>query len=268
MLDFNGRFGFHCTPFTREISVDQRFSLGMFDDTLAALLRAVDQRSSAALVAPAGTGKTALLRALVHKLPEARFRVHYVKVTCLSKRDICREIAVACGAVPAGAYPMLVRRLQERFVGYQTQDGVRPVLILDEAQDLRPDVLDMLRIVTNFEMDSRLVLSVVLAGQPPLRDLLRRVEHESIARRLAHIASLWLLSREESQRYVAHRCSIAGAATVPMDTGALDALYEIACGNLRATDQLALKALELAHDAGISVVDANHVAGARGLLMP
>jgi len=268
MLDFHTRFHFRCTPFTRELTVAQRFSLGIYDDTLQALLRAVQQRTSAALIAPAGTGKTALLRALINKLPEARFRVHYVKVTGLSKRDMCREIAVACGAEPVGSYPMLVRRLQERFIRYHSQDGVRPVLILDEAHDLRPDVLDILRIINNFEMDSELVLSVLLAGQTPLRALLRRDVHESIARRLSHIASLRLLSRDESASYITHRCHIAGADQVPMDAGAIEALYAIACGNLRATDQLALKSLELAHDANVSVVDANHVAQARGLLVP
>jgi general secretion pathway protein A len=69
---------------------------------------------------------------------------------------------------------MLVRRLQECFLTNTSQDGVRPVLVLDEAHDLRPDVLDMLRILTNFEMDSRLVVSVLIAGQTPLRDMLRR----------------------------------------------------------------------------------------------
>jgi len=268
MTDFRSRFSFNTTPFTREIRVEQRFALAFFDETLDALMRAIEMRASAALVAPAGSGKTALLRALVEKLPEARYRVHYVKVTCLSKRDMCREIAVACGAEPAGSYPMLVRRLQERFLSYTTTDGVRPVLLLDEAQDLRPDVLDMLRIVTNFEMDSRLVLSVLLAGQTSLRDLLRRDAHESIARRLSHFASLRLLTREESQRYLAHRCAIAGATTLPFNAGAQDALFEIACGNLRATDQLALKALEIAHDASVAIVDSNHVALARRQLLP
>lgn len=265
-LDFRSRFGFHSAPFTREFAIPQRFALDVFEESLTALLRAVEQRSSAALVAPAGTGKTALLRALIARLPEARYRVHYVKVACLSKRDMCREIAAACGAQSAGTYPMLVRRLQERFETATAQDGMRQVLILDEAHDLRPEVLDMLRILTNFDMDSRLVLSVVLAGQPALGAMLRRETHEAIARRLSHIAHLRLLTREESQRYIAHRCSIAGATTLPFDTAALDALFELALGNLRATDQLAGKALEIAHDAGVTVVDANHIVQARRVL--
>jgi len=268
VLDFRSRFGFHSAPFTREISTQQRFALDVFDHALTALQRAVEQRASAALVAPAGTGKTALLRALIDKLSEARFAFHYVKVTGLSKRDMCREIAVACGAEPAGSYPMLVRRLQERFVAATATDGLRPVLILDEAHDLRPDVLDMLRLLTNFEMDSKLVLSVLLAGQTPLRAMLKSDLHESLARRLCHIAGLRLLTREESARYIGHRCTIAGATNMLFANAALDAVHEIALGNLRATDQLAAKSLETAHDLNVSVVDANHVVQARRVLFP
>ena len=268
MMDWRSRFGFHTAPFTRELTVAQRFSLPMFDDVLTALFRAVDQRGSAALVAPAGTGKTALLRALVDQLPEARYRVHYVKVTDLSKKDLCREIAVACGAQSAGSYPMLVRRLQERFLSTMTDNGVRPVLVLDEAHGIRPEVLSIFQILTNFEMDSRLVLSVILAGQSPLRDLLRMPAHEAVTRRLVHLATLRLLSRPESHCYLAHRCTIAGATIVPFDPGAMEAVYEVACGNMRATDQLAAKALEVASDSGAAIVDANHMSNARRLLWP
>ena len=122
----------------------------------AALAEAVHERMSAALIAPAGTGKTVALRMLVAALPETRFQVHYVKVTGLSKRDLCKEIAVACGLSPTGIYPALVRKLQDAFA---PSDGMRPVILLDEAHDLRPESLAMLRVLTNFEMDSRLVVS-------------------------------------------------------------------------------------------------------------
>lgn len=265
-LDLNARFGFHSTPFTREIAVDRRFTLPIYDDTVAALARVVDQRESAVLIAPAGAGKTTVLRTLRQRLPEARYDVSYVKVTSLSKRDLCREIASALGAPPAGTYPTLVRRLQERFVACTDADGRRPVLLLDEAHDIRPDVLGILRILTNFEMDSRLVVSLLLAGQPPLRQMLRRDHLEDVAGRMAHLAALRLLSREETRAYVEHRITVAGATTVPFDAGACEALYEIGRGNLRATDRLALKALEVAHDNGNDVVDATTVTRARSSL--
>jgi len=268
LTDLRATFGFHTTPFTREIRPEDQLALPFLDEALGGLLRTVEHRMSCALIAPAGAGKTALLRRLVAALPEARYRVHYVKVTGLSKRDMCREIAVACGAVPAGSYPMLVRRLQERFQDTAETEGRRPVLILDEGHDLHPDVLAMLRLLTNFDMDSRLVLALVLAGQSGLKPLLGRDDQEAMARRILHYAQLRLLSREEVETYVAHRCTLAGAPTLPFDPRGLDALFEIGRGNFRATDDLALKALEHAALAGHATVSVHHLVAARKDLWP
>jgi general secretion pathway protein A len=267
-LELRGRFGLHALPFTREIRVDHLFTQPQFAEAIDGLEGAVHKRMGAVLIAPAGTGKTTALRVLASRLPEARYRTHYVKVTGLSKRDMCREIALVMGIAPAGAYNALIRSIQAKLLATTDAEGLRPVLILDEAQDLRPDVLAMLAPLTNFEMDSRLVLSVVLAGQPPLATLLRRSELEGIARRFAHYAVLRPLSRDETAAYVAHRCTVAGATTVPFDQGSLDALFEIGRGNLRATDQLALKALEIAAAKEADTVESVHVIDARRLLWP
>jgi len=261
-------FSLNAMPFTREISVAERWASPIFEEPLGELHHAVSERMSAVLVAPAGTGKTALLRALVARLPEARFRVHYVKVTSLSKRDMCREICHAMGLHPAGSYPTLVRNLQEKFEATVSTDGLRPILIIDEAHDMRPEVLAIIRILTNFHMDSRLVVAVVLAGQPGLERLLKREDLEAVSQRMAHFASLRLVSRTESRDYMEHRLRIAGARTMPFDTQAFDAVYEISRGNLRAIDHLALKALELAARKGAQAVDATLVTEARKKLAP
>jgi hypothetical protein len=109
---------------------------------------------------------------------------------------------------------------------------------------VRPDVLGMLRILTNFEMDSKLVLSLVLAGQPPLGALLRHDRLEDVAQRLNFCVTLRLLSREETARYIEHRCAVAGAPTCPFAPEAFEAIFESGRGNLRATDRLARGAAE------------------------
>ena len=89
-----------------------------------------------------------------------------------------------------------------------------------------------------------------------------------MARRLAHFASLRLLSRDETVRYIEHRLSIAGGSAVPFDAGALDALYELGRGNLRATDCVALGTLQVAHDADCDVATSSHVVEARKRVFP
>jgi len=255
--------GFRKTPFTRELAISERFILDHQCEAAEEIRRTVAQRMSATLVAPAGTGKSVTLRLLVSQLPEARYRVRYVKVTGLSKRDLCREIARACGLEGAGSYPSLVRRLQDHFQDAAGTDGVRIVIVFDEAHDLQPASLAMLRLLTNFEMDSRLVVSLVLTGQPPLQRLLTRPAAEAIAQRMAHAATLRLLSRDETRAYIEHRCRVAGASTSPFDTEAFEAIFEMSRGNLRAIDRLALKALEAAAHGKAETVSSNDVLAAR-----
>jgi len=266
--DVRSHFGLHATPMTREITVRDRWKHEIYEETLADVQATVVQRMSAAIIGPSGVGKSGVLRSLTDALPEARYRVHYVKVTDLNKREFCREIAVALGCPPAGYYGALVHTIQQRCQTLLDQESLRPVILVDEAHDIRPDVLAMLRVLTNFEMDSRLAVSVVLAGQNKLRELLRRDDLEAVSRRIAHYASLRLLSREEVRQYVAHRLQIVGAKTELFDDAAHDALYEAAQGNLRATNRLALKSLETAAAEGCPVVGADHVASARQKVWP
>ncbi|MGE0359036.1 MAG: ExeA family protein [Burkholderiales bacterium] len=267
--DPRSRFGFHSPPFSRELPIDRRFQLPHLEETIEAIYQTVLQRESAALISPAGTGKTVAVRALKDRLPAARFAVHYVKVTNLSRRDMCREIAFAIGAPPAGSFPVLVRAVQERLDQPVAEaEGTRPVLILDDAHEMRPETLGLLKVLTNFDMDSRLVVSLVLVGHTVLRRTLQREELEDVARRIAHYAELRLLSREETRRYVEHRCTAAGNLTPPFDDDAFEAVYELSRGNLRAIDGLARKALELAAARDEDVVGSPHLIEARKVLWP
>lgn len=266
--DFLSRFGVRTTPLTREIQVAEQFFIEAHEEAVDALERAVHQRNSAALIAPSGTGKTQAIRCLRSKLPEARYRITYVKVTGVSKRDLCRHISMAIGAEPAGTYPTLVDRLQEKWQRLSQVESLHPLVILDDAHEMRLDVLRILKALTNFEMDSKLGVSILLVGQMGLSRMLRRDELEEVSRRLAHVATLEPLSRKEAHRYLEHRLTIAGAQSFPFDTRAVEMIYDAARGNLRATDQLALKCLEVAHLEDSDMVNANHVMKARKLVCP
>ena len=83
--DLRAHFGLSAIPFTRELPIDKRWRHEAADQMLMDLREVLEHRMSAALIAPAGTGKTVLIRSLVDGLPKARFRVTYVKVTALSR---------------------------------------------------------------------------------------------------------------------------------------------------------------------------------------
>ena len=265
-MEFLAHFGLRKTPFTREVAVKELFPHPQRKEVLRNLLRAANERMSSGLEGPAGSGKTTVIREFCEQLPEARFRVHYLKVPGLSKRDMAREIAKSLALPEAGTFPKLLRTVQEAVESRIGTDGLRTVLVLDDAHELRPQVLGMFKALTNYEMDSRLVLSIVLVGQPPLSKLLRRAELLDVAQRLAWYGELRLLSRDETVDYIAHRCTIAGATRDLFDERAVESLYEMSRGNPRAVDHLARRALEVAHHKQAPVVSEVEVSAARRTL--
>ena len=257
------RFRFNTAPFTREIKVEHRLKVGNIEEQVAALKDVIDQRQSAALVAPAGCGKTVALRALRAQLPEARYRTTYIKLSDLSARDMCREVALALGLHPTGQYPALVRSVEERLRSGYIDSGIRQVIIFDDAQDMRPKAMRLVRLLTNFEMDSRLVVSIILAGQTRLKTCLLKDDFNDVRQRLSFCGELVALTREETRSYIEHRSRIAGATQAPFDAQAIEAIYEISRGNMRAIDQLAIATLVEADRAQKPVADAGDVALAR-----
>lgn len=257
------RFHFNTQPFTREIKVEHRFKTPHIEEEISAIKRVIESRQSACLVAAAGAGKTMCLRALLSALPEARYRVTYIKLTDLCMRDMCRQIALALGLPTAQLYPTLVRHIEDALrQGYQDH-GKRQIIAFDEAHDMRRDVIRMLRLITNFEMDSKLVVSLIICGQTPLKDILLEPLMEDIRQRLVYCAELRLLTREETRSYIAHRCKIAGSTKIPFDGQAIEAIFELTRGNMRAIDKLAAAALHLSDQSGHDIVDSADVTLAR-----
>lgn len=264
--DLRSRFGLTAMPFTRELQPSRMWRLPELDRTLDDLEAIVSERMSAIVIAPAGTGKTALIRRLADRLPDTRYQLAEIKVTSVGRRDFYRGLARAIGLEPVGSWPRLLELIQGHCRSLAATEALRLVLIIDEAQDLRPEVLSTVRMLTNFEMDSELLLSVLLVGDAGLESLLAKPELTALRSRFARVARLRLLSRDETAAYVNFRLDIAGARSVLFDDLALSAVHDLSRGNMRAIDHLCRTALGLAAAAGLETVDAGLVTQARRLL--
>ncbi len=260
------RFGFVSEPFTREIRIEQRYKADFIESEIKTAREIVEARQSSVIMGPAGSGKTVVLRALLDDLPESRYRIVYLKLAGLGARDMCRQVALKLGMTGVGTYPALVHALEEQLHGGFSSQGMRQVIIFDDAHEMRTDSLRLARLLTNFEMDSKLVVSVILAGQLPLKKMLSTPELEDVRQRLNVCLELRLFSREESFGYISHRVKIAGATKSPFPAQSSEAIFEITKGNMRAIDALALMSLRVADEGKRSVVSASDVAVARARL--
>lgn len=257
------RWHFTKVPFSRELRIENRAGFGFLQQAKESLMAAISESQSAAVVGPAGCGKTVLLRSLLSELPEARFNCAYVKLAELAPRDFCRKIASVLGLGSAGTLPGLLQSIEEALHDGYFNRAVRPVIVLDDVHELRRPAFKLVRLLTNFEMDSRLVVSFVLVGQPPLKQILLTPELEDVHQRLVSCVELRLLSRDETKEYIFHRVREAGSSLSVFAPESIDALYEISRGNMRALDRLARAALRRAATGKHDLVSAADVAVAR-----
>ncbi len=247
-------FGLSGRPFGKDIPPGKLYLTNQHRSVLRKLEQTAAHGTHAALTGEVGVGKSTLLRALYDKLPGARHTCHYVG-SDLPSRGILRAVARGLGLAPYWLRADLIVQVQRGVTDQFEKAGRRTLLTIDESHLLKYPVLEDLRLLTNFKVDSSPILSLLLVGQPPLRERLMFKAAEAIDQRLEVKLVFEPLSRQETGEYLRHHLDFAGA-TSPIFAGAAeDLVFERTQGIPRRINQLALQALELAAERGEQIVD-------------
>ena len=190
-----------------------------------------------------GVGKTTVCRALLRRLPE-RFATALVVNTLLTEKELLRSVLDDFGTpVPDGTRKDLLDALN-RFLLSEAERGRRPVLIVDEAQNLAPPLLEQVRLLSNLETEKRKLLQIVLFGQKELQEKLRLPELRQFDQRITVRAAILPLDRRETSRYIQHRMSVAGASgSAFLSPAAERLLYRRSRGVPRRINQLCDRSL-------------------------
>jgi general secretion pathway protein A len=190
-----------------------------------------------------GVGKTTVCRALLRRLPE-RFATALVVNTLLTEKELLRTVLDDFGVpVPDGTRKDLLDALN-RFLLAEAEAGRRPVLIIDEAQNLAPSLLEQVRLLSNLETEKRKLLQIVLFGQKELQEKLRLPQLRQFDQRITVRATILPLDLRETSRYIQHRMSVAGAAGSTFLTPAAERLlHRRSHGVPRRINQLCDRAL-------------------------
>ena len=192
-----------------------------------------------------GTGKTTLLRNLVKQTPED-LEVAFVLNPRLTVKElletVCDELAIPYSTNENQSIKQYIDRLNEHLLATH-RDGRSTVLIIDEAQNLSPAVLEQIRLLTNLETDNRKLLRIILLGQPELGEMLARNELRQLAQRITARYHLGALSKEDTVAYICHRLSKAGGNPQLFSPRAMQRLFQISRGIPRLINVIADRAL-------------------------
>ena len=212
-------------------------------EALARLQYAVEERELVLLTGDIGSGKTTLSRALIDLLDDS-YRPALIINPRLSPAQFLRTLAKKLGvAKPARNKADLIEQINARlYAAYE--DGVCPVVIVDEAQ-LIPgkDTFEEIRLLTNYQLDDKNLMSLVLIGQSELRERLKRPAYEALRQRIGMSCHLGPLGEADAGEYVRHRLKVGGREAPLFTEGAVLAIHRYSGGVPRLMNTIATGAL-------------------------
>ncbi|MCR9277533.1 MAG: AAA family ATPase [Pseudomonadaceae bacterium] len=257
---YNDHFHFDRKPFS--IAPDPAF-LYMSDghrEALAHLTYGLTDGGFVLVTGEVGTGKTTLLRNLIGQVPD-EVDVAFVLNPRLTVRELLATICEELGIVIADDTQSIKAYIDSlnRHLLKTHAAGRSTVVIIDEAQNLSPAVLEQLRLLTNLETNEKKLLRIILIGQPELGELLARQELRQLAQRVTARYHLSQLSREDAGNYVRHRILTAlkdsGGSVDLFSDKAISALHKRSAGIPRVMNVIADRALLGAYVEGKRQVD-------------
>jgi type II secretory pathway predicted ATPase ExeA len=203
-----------------------------------------------------GTGKSVALRLLAHHLKGLRdIGVGVITLPSARMADFYREMGDVFGVElsPHNRWGGF-KRLRERWLAHLEGTLSRPVLLIDEAQEVQPAVLNELRLLSSVDFDSRHLLSVVLAGDKRLTQKLRQDDLQPLGSRIRTRLTMEYAAPEELMACLQHLLDAAGNASLMSDT-LKQTLCEHALGNYRILVGLAAELLATAAEKQLPHLD-------------
>jgi len=219
---------FSITPDPRYLYLSERHA-----EAMAHLLYGINEAGGfVQLTGEVGTGKTTIVRSLLAQAPKNAEIALILNPRMTAPEfllTICEELGIGVPDSATQSLKDLVDILSQYLLRAHA-GGRRVVLVVDEAQNLAPEVLEQVRLLTNLETNTQKLLQIILIGQPELRELLARNELRQLAQRITGRYHLSPLSGEETTAYIRHRLRVAGATADIFNRFALDEIYRLSGG--------------------------------------
>jgi general secretion pathway protein A len=215
-------------------------------EALACLYYGIESgRGFMALIAKPGMGKTTLLFQLLERFRSTAHTAFLFQTQC-SSREFMRFLLAELGSEDHDQDFVRMHEEFNKLLLQEARAGRRMIIVVDEAQNLQPSVLETIRLLSDFETPKAKLLQIILAGQPELADKLASRKLAQLRQRISLLSGLSPLSAAESSNYIQHRLRIAGYAGAPLFAAtAMHAIAEFTEGIPRSINNFCFNALSL-----------------------
>jgi type II secretory pathway predicted ATPase ExeA len=248
-------FGFTKMPFTKYMWASKMFDASSQKELLHGLGLWLQTRGIALLYGPAGVGKSITLRRFKNDIDDRHYDIFYCFHLRLTPLGFMRSLSRLFGLPVLYHQADLFDALNQHLGQYQQRFNKHPLIIFDDADALRDDLLELLRLLANFDMDSEERISFILSGSHKLAARIRNPQNESLKQRIGFSHQLTGFTLDDALDYVRFHLQRAEAPAELFSNEAIQTIFHLAQGLPRVINQIAMHALIRAAIANKNKID-------------
>lgn len=255
---YESYYGLTKAPFSKDICASQLFTYPQHDEVVARLSYCVKQKAIGVLTAEVGCGKGVALRALSESLEASRHTIVYFNGLA-DLRGFYLQLISTLGGCPQYLRANLARQTKELIAAQTTDRRKNLVIMVDEAHLVSIELLEELRLLTNEAMDSTSQFTLIMSGQPTLRQKLNLTQLSALSQRVALRCKLKGLSLEETAGYIRHHLTLAGRSDPVFSDDAVALVHSSSVGIPRRINNLSIHALTAGFIEQKGIIDESNV---------
>ena len=231
-------FGMKCNPFRKGFEQKNKYEFTDFKEMQARLEYLLKAKGIGLFTGSSGFGKTYSIKYFVDNLNVGLYKPVYLSLSTITVLDFYKSLCIGLGISPMARKIDMFKQIQDTIKTFVNDRKITPVIILDEAQYLKSDILNDLKMILNFDIDSKNYAVLILMGQPVLNDMLSRNSHEALKQRIVVNYTFVGIDAREVTDYLKNRLRLAGMNENMFEDGAIKAISSICNGSTRKLNSI------------------------------
>jgi len=252
---FEGFYGLTATPFSRSIPTDKLYAGNDSDELIGRLKFVAERQLFAVMTGDSGTGKTTTLRRFRDALKDSEYTVMYLSDSKLTPRGFYKGLLDQLGVESSYYRSEAKRQLHKEIEIMKSMSGRVPVAIVDESHLLNREMLEEVRFMLNFKMDSQSPMALILAGQTELMDKLKLQSYAAIRQRVEVVCGIGHMDRLQTTEYIKAHMDFAGCEKEIFSEAAIDDIFKYSGGIPRLINKACTSSLIYGAQNRKSIID-------------
>ena len=250
-------YGLEFNPFDKDIETKYAYETEDLKILKNRLEFVKENKTMALITGNPGMGKTFAIRNFINKLNKNLYKIIYVCMSTVTTYEFYKQLCYELGIEKKKKKVDMCREIQERILNLSKDKKINVIIVLDEAQYLKTGILNDLKILLNFDLDSKNYVSLILVGQPVLNSILRRNIFDALSQRITVSYNMVGFNKEELKDYIETRIKLAHGNNDIFNEQAIEAIFNACNGSIRVANNIITKSLIIGKSKQFQTIDSD-----------